>query len=134
METFPEHLLPDPSYEPYSIAHESSILRTTMESGRVRQRRTDTSTVTTVKVLWNLKWDEYNYFTAWHKYKLHDGTDTFLIRLKGLRERTLCQARFVEGNFSMIFVEGMFRVSANLEIYNAPTLSEAELNAALTPE
>ena len=74
--------LPKPLRDNYDLNHISPFARTTMSTGRARQRRTFQSVPTMTTVSWYMKEPEAQLFEAWFKYEITDGADWFNIDLK----------------------------------------------------
>ena len=74
--------LPLPEQSGYAIQHVSPLQRTTMVSGRARQRRVYTSVPSNVAVQWFLTEQQAQLFEAFFRYAITDGADWFLLPLK----------------------------------------------------
>ena len=74
--------LPLPEQSGYAIQHVSPMQRTTMVSGRARQRRVYTSVPSNVAVQWFLTEQQAQLFEAFFRYSITDGADWFLLPLK----------------------------------------------------
>jgi hypothetical protein len=133
METWPKILLPDPADMGYSGGIESSIQRSNDEAGAIQQRARSTEETTTLTVQWTFKPWQFLLFRAFVKHKLHLGADNFNIDLwfAGDTDAEECVARFVDGIYQFTFSEGLWKVSAMLEVENAPAMTEAEYDAIL---
>ena len=73
--------LPAPNRDGYAFQAVSPFRRTEMSTGRARQRRTFTSSPTTVPLSWILSTQEAQVFEGWFSYQITDGTDWFNIDL-----------------------------------------------------
>ena len=74
--------LPLPEQSGYAIQHVSPLQRTTMVSGRARQRRVYTSVPSMVAVQWFLTEQQAQLFEAFFRYAITDGADWFLLPMK----------------------------------------------------
>ena len=74
--------LPLPEQSGYAIQHVNPLQRTTMVSGRARQRRVYTSVPSNVAVQWFLTEQQAQLFEAFFRYAIADGADWFLLPLK----------------------------------------------------
>lgn len=125
--------LPNPSID-YNGRIESSVIRTKMDSGRIRQRRRFTSGLRTLDVVWLFTDEQFALFQGvWH-HKLFSGAD-FIDNFTLAIGESLAQydeVRFVGDGYTHNYVPHMqWRVRAKIEIPNVSPLSEAEVDAAL---
>lgn len=129
---YPDYL-PVPQRAGYGLNHVSPFARTEMMSGRARQRRTFTSVPTMVPVQWFFTDQQAQLFEAWFRYTIKDGTEWFLAKLKspldGPDRVSDYQCRFTEMYSGPELVGAcMWRITANLEIWERPTLQEGWQN------
>ena len=120
--------LPLPEQSGYAIQHVSPTQRTTMVSGRARQRRVYTSVPSNVAVQWFLTEQQAQVFEVWFKYSITDGADWFLCTLKTPLGIMPYECRFngiYEGPVLTSFNKWTF--SATLEIRERQTLTSNEL-------
>jgi hypothetical protein len=123
METWPEQFpAPDTSF---SVSTDPTMLRTSMDSGQVRQRRRFSTETTVLNVTWTLTDGELSLFTGFVAYRLNAGVDWFKITLPvtggGFKEQT---ARFLNGRFDQTYVDfGGWAVSAKLEVLSRDLIS-----------
>ena len=125
--SWPEQL-PLPEQSGYAIQHVSPLQRTTMVSGRARQRRVYTSVPSNVAVQWFLTEQQAQVFEVWFKYSITDGADWFLCTLKTPLGIMPYECRFngiYEGPVLTSFNKWTF--SATLEIRERQTLTSNEL-------
>ncbi len=131
MEEYPS-VLPDPLWDSYKITPISNIVRSTMESGRIRQRRSDTSTHFNFSLTWRFTRQQYAIFASWHKHKINDGTDQFYITIDGLNGRARHIVQMQGGIYQPTFNNGFWDVSTTLECFNPTPMTEADLDSELS--
>ena len=115
--------LPLPEQSGYAIQHVSPTQRTTMVSGRARQRRVYTSVPSNVAVQWFLTEQQAQLFEAFFRYSMTDGADLFLLPLKTPMFTGDYECRFTgiyEG--SVLIAYDKWTVSATIEIKERQTL------------
>ena len=115
--------LPMPEQSGYAIQHVSPTQRTTMVSGRARQRRVYTSVPSNVAVQWFLTEQQAQLFEAFFRYSITDGADWFLLPLKTPMFTGNYECRFTgiyEGPVLVAFDKWTF--SATIEIKERQTL------------
>lgn len=120
--------LPLPEQSGYAIQHVSSLQRTTMVSGRARQRRVYTSVPSNVAVQWFLTEQQAQLFEAFFRYAITDGADWFLLPLKTPMFTGDYECRFTgiyEGPTLTAF--NKWTVSATIEINERQTLNSSHL-------
>ena len=116
--------LPMPEQSGYAIQHVSPLQRTTMVSGRARQRRVYTSVPSNVAVQWFFTEQQAQLFEAFFRYSITDGADWFLLPLKTPMFTGYYECRFTgiyEGPTLTTF--NMWMVSATIEIKERQTLN-----------
>lgn len=116
--------LPLPEQSGYAIQHISPLQRTTMVSGRARQRRAYTSVPSNVAVQWFLTEQQAQLFEAFFRYAITDGADWFLLPLKTPMFTGDYECRFTgvyEGPTLTTF--NKWTVSATIEIKERQTLA-----------
>ena len=121
--------LPLPEQSGYAIQHVSPLQRTTMVSGRARQRRVYTSVPSNVAVQWFLTEQPAQLFEAFFRYAITDGADWFLLPLKTPMFTGNYECRFTgiyEGPTLTAFDK--WTVSATIEIKEQQTLDSTWLN------
>ena len=121
--------LPLPEQSRYAIQHVSPLQRTTMVSGRARQRRVYTSVPSNVAVQWFLTEQQAQLFEAFFRYAITDGADWFLLPLKTPMFTGDYECRFTgiyEGPTLTAF--NKWTVSATIEITERKTLDSAWIN------
>ena len=74
--------LPTPARQGYALQHTSPFARTSMVTGRARQRRTFKSVPSSVPLTWTMRNEEAQIFEGWFSYDINDGADWFNINLK----------------------------------------------------
>ena len=115
--------LPLPEQSGYAIQHVSPTQRTTMVSGRARQRRVYTSVPSNVAVQWFLTEQQAQLFEAFFRYSITDGADWFLLPLKTPMFTGNYECRFTgiyEG--PVLIAYDKWTVSATIEIKERQTL------------
>lgn len=120
MESWPTSILPAPKTSLAGQA-DTNALRLEMEAGTIRQRRLFSESRVVISVEWSFTQQEHDIFIAFLKFKLADGSDSFLWNLDlggGAKNHEL---RFLDGKYTATFDEvGFWVVSAQLEtILNA---------------
>ena len=121
--SWPEQL-PLPEQSGYAIQHVSPLQRTTMVSGRARQRRVYTSVPSNVSVQWFLTEQQARLFETWFRYAITDGADWFLLPLKTPMFTGNYECRFTgiyEG--PVLIAYDKWTVSATIEIKERQTLN-----------
>ena len=116
--------LPMPEQSGYAIQHVSPLQRTTMVSGRARQRRVYTSVPSMVAVQWFLTEQQAQLFEAFFRYAITDGADWFLLPLKTPMFTGNYECRFTgiyEG--PVLIAYDKWTVSATIEIKERQTLN-----------
>ena len=116
--------LPLPEQSGYAIQHVSPLQRTTMVSGRARQRRVYTSVPSNVAVQWFLTEQQAQLFEAFFRYSIMDGADWFLLPLKTPMFTGDYECRFTgiyEGPTLTAF--NRWTISATIEIKERQTLN-----------
>ena len=122
---FPDWL-PIPTRENYGHQHTSPFARTSMATGRARQRRTFQSVPTTTTVRWAFSEPEAQWFEAWFKFDINDGADWFNIDLRTpIGKNAPYECRFIEmyDGPTLFGVDG-WSISAQLEIRERPILDQ----------
>lgn len=115
--------LPCPLLEGKSAKTVRPFTRTTMESGRARQRRKFSSVPTLIKVSWAFNSSQAQAFEAWFRDAIMDGADWFNLNTKLPMGRGPYVCRFVDmydGPDQM--TDNHWRYSAELEIFERPLL------------
>lgn len=116
--------LPIPLKDGFGFEPVSPFLRTTLTSGRSRQRRLYTSVPTQSSVKWSFKKDnEAQLFEAWFRDALMDGVAWFYMRLKTPLGIQPYKCRFVDIYQGPILASGKFwQFTATLELWERPLL------------
>lgn len=125
MPSFPSQL-PLALQAGYALQHQSPFVRTEMQSGRARQRRTFTSVPSSVSVSWIFLTDIHcRLFEGWFRDSLgaKDGENRFDMPLQTPMGTYLYDCRFEDMYKGPTLVGGdMWQVSATLEIRERPIL------------
>ena len=120
---WPEQL-PLPEQSGYAIQHVSPLQRTTMVSGRARQRRVYTSVPSNVAVQWFLTEQQAQVFELFFRFGITDGADWFMCTLKTPMFTGDYECRFTgiyEG--PVLIAYDKWTVSATIEIKERQTLN-----------
>lgn len=117
MEIWPSKL-PIIHYDRFSIQVQPPVERTEMDSGLVRQRRTDSVPTGVISGTIKLSRGQYSGFEAFWRHRLNYGADWFRLRTyttgSGLE---LTPVRMVGGTFSVTFQDGFFDLQLTLECH-----------------
>ena len=115
--------LPLPLRSGYDVNHASPLMRTELQSGRARQRRRYTSVPSLASVSWIFTQSEAQFFEAWFRWSLADGTEWFNARLRTPMGLMAYECRFVDmyAGPTLVGVD-RWQVQAQLEIRDRPTL------------
>lgn len=129
METWPPSF-PMLSSSAYSGDQAANTVRTTMDSGSIRQRRRFSVEILTLSCTWELSDTEFGIFCAFVKYRLNLGADWFLMNLPaGGDDVQLHQVRFQNGNFKQTYTDvGFWDVQATLDVMQRMIISETVLD------
>lgn len=101
--TYPHDYLPVPLQDGYGLKPVSPLLRTTLTSGRARQRRRYMSTPTMASVTWTLTEKQAQTFEAWFRDALTDGAAWFNMNLRTPGGESSKVCRFTE-TLGLLFV------------------------------
>lgn len=119
---FPEGL-PCALREGYDLNHVQPFRRTSMQSGRARQRRLFTSVPTMANVSWLFNDSQAAMFELWFQQTIHDGADWFNCELRSPIGTGPYVCRFTEMYRGPQLVgKGLWRFVATLEIWERPLL------------
>lgn len=119
--------LPLPLREGYGFKPVSPIARSTLVTGRSRQRRAYLSVPTMVSVSWLCTARQARLFEGWCKWGI-GWADWFLCPLKTPIGLTPTRARFTDIYDGPVLVGvDLWRYTATLELFEMPIVSEAEL-------
>lgn len=100
--------------------------RLLMTSGRSRQQRKYTAEPRFLSVSWKFTPPQCVIFQSFVRHTLNGGADAFMIDLPfggGLEE---VEAMFVDGKYSVRYVDGKWVVSATLEVATPPVIEYPE--------
>lgn len=117
------HSLPNPQRAGNAANHVQPFRRTSMESGRARQRRTFTSVPSMQAFSWIFTGAQAQAFEAWFRETIHDGADWFNIRrLTPLGMSVLvCRFASMYRGPNLLGVD-RWMFSAELEVWERPLL------------
>lgn len=94
---YPHGLLPYPLREGYGLTPVSPLMRTSMQSGRAKQRRRYKSTPTEADVTWQFTQEgQAQLFEAWYSAVINDGASYFYMALKTPLGMHQYKCRFVD--------------------------------------
>lgn len=131
METWPYSVLPDPTIN-YSSDNRTSVVRTQMDSGRVRQRKRFSTDVKQIAVSWVLTNHQYQMFQSFHRFKLNLGADFFFMDHWFGDEPQQVKARFMDGAYASQYVDGRWMVSGTMEVEEVPVIGEGLYDVLLS--
>lgn len=119
--------IPLPLRDGYGFSPVSPIQRTTMSSGRARQRRRFLSVPTMVSVTWLCTAEQARLFEGWVKWGI-GYADWFLCPIKSPLGLLPTRARFTDiyQGPELVGVDA-WRYTATLELFELPVVSEEEL-------
>ena len=124
--------LPLPTMNGYGIDDQPRMIRTSMEAGTARQRRTSRQAPAEISARWVFTLYEYALFEAWLEHRAVYGANWFNITYLGGVGRVPCEARFKEGKAPSKFQNGaIVVVTATLEVRERPKLSRADLDSLI---
>lgn len=117
--------LPAPIQQGYAIQTVDPLKRTTLDSGRARQRRRFTSVPSMVSVQWIMTTGQAQLFEAWFKLTINDGASWFDMPLKTALGCDTEQVRLTGIYSGPTLVSGtLLRYSAEIEIFERRTINE----------
>jgi hypothetical protein len=118
--------LPSPVRDNYDINHVSPFARTSMSTGRARQRRVFTYVPSIVTITWYMNDIEASLFEGWFKYGITDGAEWFNIDLKTpVGNFAPYECRFTEMYDGPTIDDARnWRFTAQLEIRERPVITE----------
>lgn len=118
--------VPLPLRDGYGFTPVSPIVRTTMQSGRARQRRRFISVPTMVSVTWLCNAEQARLFEGWVKWGI-GYADWFLCPLRTPLGLSPTRARFTDIYQGPELVGvNHWSYTATLELFELPVISEAE--------
>lgn len=121
---FPSQL-PAPKRSGYGLKPVSTFARTTMASGRAKQRPMHRTVPTMVPVTWTLTQEQAQIFEAWFNYDADYGAAWFNCTLDSPVGLRLYECRFVdmyEG--PKLYAHNHWQYSAQLEMIERPIITE----------
>lgn len=124
---------PKPLLNGYSIKPEQTVVRTSMETGLARQRQRFSSVSTMANVRWLMNNETVALFEAWYKYKAHSGAEWIIMTLNNGLGPIDSEARFTKPYSAKSVSDTLWRVTAELEVRDMTTLSEAQLDLIIAP-
>lgn len=108
---------------------QASVIRTTMETGRTRQRNRFGTMANTYSVEWLFLADEYAAFMAFYQTTLKNGVLYFNLPLPETGTLDPVPVRFVEGRLTKSYVPHMqWRVTATVEAEIIQSVPDPEIN------
>lgn len=120
---FPHQYLPMPQRTGLGYKPVSPLLRTSLTSGRARQRRLYTSTPTQVGVTWIMSEAQGQLFEAWFRDATGDGAAWFNMRIRspGSVADHVCRFTDIYEGPTLVAL-GFWQYSATLELWERPGL------------
>lgn len=122
---FPK-ILPAPSQE-FSLGNEPNSVRTTMESGAIRQRRTALTSRYRASIKWEMLDEEYNIFLQFLEFEAAGGVawfETPLCTVSGVSQH---KVRLVNGVFHSSYQAWCgWVVTAEVDVEKLITLNEGD--------
>lgn len=133
MIVFPE-AIPAPSQE-FSFGKEPNSVRTTMESGAVRQRRTSLFNSYKANIKWELTPEEFDLFNQFMELEACGGIAWFEAPLYTGGELMLHQIRLINGVYNSSYQSwGGWIVTATADLYKIQSNGEAYYQLAKQDE
>ncbi|HHA1251567.1 TPA: hypothetical protein ACOELP_001022 [Enterobacter hormaechei] len=120
---FPHQYLPMPQRSGLGYTPVSPLMRSTMTSGRTRQRRKYTSVPTEAGVSWVFTDVQAQLFEAWFRDAITDGAAWFNMRIRtplGVSDY-VCRFKDIYDG-PVLFGLGYWKISATLELWERPIL------------
>ena len=111
---------------------DDNVTRTEMESGVTRMRQRFTYTPTSGQFRWIMNEDVLGYFEAWFKHKAKFGSEWINMEIPTGKGMQTAQVRFKDSYTTKVVSYPQWEVTANVEIRELPTYSEAELDVYLS--
>lgn len=116
---YPHDSLPVPLQEGYGLKPVSPLLRTSLTSGRARQRRRYMSTPTMASVTWTLTDVQAQVFEAWFRDAITDGSAWFNMNLRTPGGESSKVCRFTDIYQGPSIIGGNYwQYTAELELYD----------------
>jgi hypothetical protein len=115
----------------YSMQPGKAALRTEMDSGHARQRRTSASVPERIKAQWRLTGLQVKVWRSWWKHELLDGTVWFPCELSDGQGVATASCRFVGEPTITLESGNIFTVSGEVEVEDLPLMSPEDLEAYL---
>jgi len=120
--------LPLPSMQGYGIDDDPKMIRTEMDAGSARQRRTSTQASGELTAQWSFTLFQFAIFEGWLRHRANYGATWFNIPYLGGLGLVECEARFQKGKAPAKFQNGArVVVTAKLDVRDRPMLTDADL-------
>jgi hypothetical protein len=117
--------LPAALQQGHRVQVTSPLLRSTLASGRARQRRAYTSVPQTVSLEWIMTNGQAQLFEAWYRWAINDGASWHQMPVKTANGCQSEQVRFTDVYEGPVMVSGkLLRYRAEVEIFERRTLPE----------
>lgn len=129
--------LPSPTLPGYGIEDDPGLLRTDVDVGSARQRRTSTQASGELTVQWEFTLFEFALFESWLRYRANYGATWFNMEYLGGLGLVEAEVRFQRGKAPAKFQNGArVVVTAKLDVRDRPMLEDGDLDVLLevTPE
>lgn len=131
MEIYPSGYLPSPLFS-YSVDSEETIEILEFEAGNRRNVRHSSNIREMVQVEFLYTNDQMAFFRGWHKHKINQGADTFLMDLVLNDELDRFEVTITDGNYGANRASDTYwNVTFGLFLEDTHIMSEEDLDALL---
>lgn len=132
--TWPDGTILAPPTVNFNGKVQTTVIRTKMDSGRVRQRNRFSAAVRSIEVEWVFTDDEFALFQGIYKFKITNGADFFNMSLPFGDGFKTYLVRFSDAGYAHQYKPHFqWTISATLETEDDTSpLSESEVDAALS--
>ncbi len=117
--------IPKPSPRAYTLTRRPNFDRTDMDQGRARQRLRFADVPTTVRIEWELTWEQYKTFDSFVVFSVNFGASLFRMPVFVHDQFVTYDVRFTEAPRARYAGWNRWRVQAEVEIVE-PTLTDAD--------
>ena len=119
MSAWPD-FMPPPCLDGYELQRQKATKRTEMDSGAVRVRRRFRSVPTHIPQKWILDQKQFGYFEWWVENSIDGGAAWFDAPQKNGTGMVVVQCRFIDEYKAKPLSNGVWEVTAKLEVYSMP--------------
>ena len=109
--------LPQPNLNPYTLSPTPHILKTSMESGAVRQRNTSLLSYHSLSCSWTFSQEQYSAFSQWFHSDIQNGANSFAISIMTPAGIQTVSARFSEPFRAQLSAHNLWSVHAQLQVF-----------------